>query len=152
MIDRALIGQQLAEFVFAVEAFQLRLFAKAIGECRPEYIDATAAKAAGFRSILAPPTFCYAITLNPANPLDVPAFLGVDVKDTLHGEQAFSYQRPICAGDQVRVKRRVTDIYSRKAGALEFAVVESELSDAGSGVIYASTMTTLAIRRPECAP
>lgn len=39
-----------------VEAGRLRLFARATGETRPEYLDDDAARAAGYRALPAPPT------------------------------------------------------------------------------------------------
>ena len=58
MIDRSHIGRLLPSHTAAVEAGRLRLFAKATGEDRPEYLDHAAALAAGFSGLPAPPPFC----------------------------------------------------------------------------------------------
>lgn len=55
MIDRASIGRTWGPWDVVVEKGRLRLLAKAIGETRPVYTDEAAARAAGYRSILAPP-------------------------------------------------------------------------------------------------
>jgi len=57
MIDRSYIGHKREALTVVVEPFQLRLFAKAIGETNPIYLEEEAAKAAGYRNMLAPPTF-----------------------------------------------------------------------------------------------
>ena len=57
MIDRSYIGHKSDPVVVAVEPFQLRFFAKATGEYNPIYFDEKAARAAGHKNILAPPTF-----------------------------------------------------------------------------------------------
>ena len=61
MIDRSHIGRLLPSHTAAVEAGRLRLFAKATGEDRPEYLDHAAALAAGFSGLPAPPTFLFAL-------------------------------------------------------------------------------------------
>ncbi len=43
MIDRQLAGTEFPEFTISVERGQIRLFAKAIGETDPRYLDVGAA-------------------------------------------------------------------------------------------------------------
>ena len=40
----------------------------------------------------------------------------------LHGEQEFSYHAMAYAGDELTARSRVTDVYEKKGGALEFLV------------------------------
>ena len=47
----------------------------------------------------------------------------------LHGEQHFDYHAPVCAGDTLRIETRVTDIYDKKGGLLEFVVRESKVTN-----------------------
>ncbi|MCW3836941.1 MaoC family dehydratase N-terminal domain-containing protein [Sphingomonas canadensis] len=149
MIDRAHIGLALPAYVYPVEAFQLRLFAKAVGETRPEYLDSAAARAAGYRDIPCAPSFPFCIGMNPADPFDMLAPLGVDLGRVLHGEQAFDYAAPICAGDRVRVERRITDIFDRKGGALEFIVIETQFRDEATGALFCSARQSIVVRNPE---
>ena len=55
MINRDFLGHVSPSKSILVEAGQLKLFCKAIGETRAVYLDEAAARAAGYRSILAPP-------------------------------------------------------------------------------------------------
>jgi acyl dehydratase len=55
--------------------------------------------------------------------------LGVDPGRILHGEQQITLHRPICAGDRVFFNTRIADIYDKRQGALEFVVLETEVSD-----------------------
>jgi hypothetical protein len=43
----------------------------------------------------------------------------------LHGEQQFSFERQIYAGDTIKLVTRIVDIYDKKGGALEFIVQET---------------------------
>src|SRR5690606_30296819 len=56
-LDRSKIGTKVTNLFYDVEAGQLRFFARTIGETDPVYFDEAAARAAGYRSIIAPPTF-----------------------------------------------------------------------------------------------
>lgn len=124
------IGLELPVFEVDVERFQLRLFAAAIGERRPEYLEVEAAQSAGYRDLPAPPTFAFSIAMRPDDPFDLLRSLELDVARVLHGEQSFKYVQPICAGDRVRVSRKVIDAYEKKGGSLQFFIVEVTYSDA----------------------
>ena len=125
MIDRKFIGAKTEAVSVEVERGQLRFFCKAIGETNPVFTDEKAAKAAGYRSLPAPPT--YAIVLSTGRPQTLALLhrMGVDFRRLLHGEQHFQYFEPICAGDVITVQDEVIDIYDKKGGALEFFVIQT---------------------------
>jgi acyl dehydratase len=144
------IGLELPVFEMDVERFQLRLFAIAIGEQRQEYLDVEAARSAGYRDLPAPPTFAFSISMRPEDPFELLRFLDVDIARVLHGEQLFKYVHPICAGDRVRVSRKVVDAYEKKGGSLQFFVVEMTYSDARDGRALIRATQTI-IHRPDIA-
>ena len=51
--------------------------------------------------------------------------LQIPLAKLLHGEQSFTYHRPICAGDTITVRSMISEIYAKKEGALEFVVKSS---------------------------
>lgn len=122
MIERKHIGKVSEPHSVDVEKGRLRFFAKAIGEKDPVYFDESAAMAAGYRSIPAPPTFIFSLELEQPNPFAVLEELEIPLGKILHAEQAFSYLESVCAGDTITLQSEVTDIYERKGGALEFVV------------------------------
>jgi acyl dehydratase len=129
MIDRKFIGAALPAAVFDIEKGRLRFFAKAIGETDPIYTDEAAAKAAGYPSLPAPPTFIFAAELDANTLMSAVTEMGVNLQRILHGEQQFTYHAPICAGDTITVESTFTDIYDKKNGALEFLVKESTVTN-----------------------
>jgi acyl dehydratase len=137
MIDRAIVGFAWEPWEVVIEPGRLRLLAKAIGETRPVYTDEAAARAAGYRSLLAPPTFAFCLLADNPRGSGYLADVGIPITQVLHGEQRFQFLAPMCAGDRVRVSRRVVDTYEKKGGALDFVVLESEVRDASSGALYA---------------
>src|SRR5207244_4703863 len=110
MIDRKHIGTTLPKATLEIEKGQLRFFAKAIGETDPIYTDEAAAKAAGYASLPAPPTFIFAAELDADTVLTAIKHMGVNLARILHGEQQFTYFAAVCAGDTITVDSKFTDI------------------------------------------
>lgn len=137
MIDRAIIGREWPACDVEIEKGRLTLLAKATGETRPIYTDEAAARAAGYRSIVAPPTFAFCLQADSPVASDYLTDVGIPITDVLHGEQSYTFHAVMCAGDRVRVTRRVVDVYDKKGGALEFVVFESEVRFAESGALVA---------------
>ncbi len=84
---------------YEVSRVKIAEFANAVGEPSPLCRDRAAAQAAGYPDVIAPPTF--AIVAGAANSARVThdPGLGVNYAMIVHGEQSFSYSRPIHAGD-----------------------------------------------------
>jgi acyl dehydratase len=129
LIDRAHIGRELPPHTVPVEASRLRLFAKATGEDRPEYVDDQAAKEAGFPGLPAPPTFLFALENEVPDNMAWLVELNMDIGRVLHGEQSFTYKRQVFAGDVLTFRPRISEIYDKKGGALEFILRTTDVID-----------------------
>ncbi|MES2490953.1 MAG: MaoC family dehydratase N-terminal domain-containing protein [Pseudomonadota bacterium] len=135
MINREFIGHTLPESVLDIERGRLKFFAKAIGETNPVYFDESAAHAAGYVDLPAPPTFLFSADLDSGGLEQMLQMLKVDMNRVLHGEQEFSYSRIICAGERITVRSKIADIYDKKNGALEFVVKQSQAFDVKDEVV-----------------
>jgi acyl dehydratase len=135
MIDKKWIGHELPASTLRIEHSRLQFFAKATGETRAEYLDARAARAAGYADLPAPPTFLVAAELDSGASDRLLADLQIPLANLLHGEQGFTYYRPVCAGETVTVKSVITDIYEKKQGALEFVVKTSRVIDQNNELV-----------------
>ncbi len=122
MIDKKWIGHQLPPSVLTIDRTRLRFFAKAIGETDPVYTDLEAARAAGYADLPVPPTFLVAAELDSGASDQLLAQLGIPLAKLLHGEQGYTYHRPVVAGDTITMHSVINDIYDKKGGALEFVV------------------------------
>jgi len=129
MIDPKHIGRQLPPAIFEVEKGRLRFFAKATGETRSEYLEESAAHAAGYPSIPAPPTFVFAAELDAGTLFSLLDELQIPLSRILHGEQQFNYFAPVHAGDVLTVQSTITDIYTKRSGELEFVIKDSTVSN-----------------------
>lgn len=135
MIDRKHIGMKSAPHRVEVEKSRLRFFSKAIGETDPIYTDEEAARAAGYASLPAPPTFAFCLEMEKPNPFEDLELMGINLGKVLHAEQSFSYHAPICAGDVLTFETRVSDIYEKKGGALEFVVQDCSVRNQTGGLV-----------------
>jgi acyl dehydratase len=80
---------------------KIREFADAVGDANPAYRDPTAAKDLGHPDVIAPPTFGIVITSRASHQVIMDPELGVDYSRVVHGEQRFTYVRPVRAGDDI---------------------------------------------------
>jgi acyl dehydratase len=112
-----------------VEKGRIRFFAEVIGATDPIYFDASAAQAAGYRNVVAPPTFIFGAESDSGVLMKLLDTLKIDLREVLHGEQRFDYHAPVCAGDTLRFQTRVSDIYDKKGGTLEFVVNDTKVTN-----------------------
>lgn len=144
MLDRSLIGRKSEPVVHEVEKGELRRFAEALGDPNPVYVDEAAARAAGYPTLVAPPTFAAVLAANERfrHSLDLGS------RALLHVDQQLEYGRPIFAGDTLTITSRVADVQERPAGTgpMDILVVEDEARDAQGAMVFRAR-STLVIRR-----
>lgn len=149
-IDTSAIGRTLAPVSLDIERGRLGAFARATGQTDPLFTDLDTARAAGHPDLPVPPTFLFAIELEQQDPFGWLTDLGVDLRFVLHGSQQFDYHRTAHAGEHLTATPRITDIYSKRGGVLEFIVkVSSVADDAGRPV--ADLTTVIVVRNSEVA-
>ncbi len=139
MLDKNAIGRSSPPTLNEVEKGAIRRFAEALGDYNPIYYDEEYARASGFPTIVAPPTF-------PASfhsAADLRELLGVGIKSLLHAEQAFDYERPILAGDRIYVSTKVADVLEKTgpAGKMDVAVIEDEGRDEEGTLVFRARRT-----------
>lgn len=129
MIEEKYIGKTFPPLTVDVEIWQLKFFAKAVGESDPIYFDEAAAKLAGHRSILAPLT--YTVTLNCAvpDPFARQRQLGMDLTKILHTNQRFEYFAPIYGRDKITLESTIVDLYEKRKGQFQFMVEETKATN-----------------------
>ena len=138
----------IAPLPFDVERGRLRFFARTIGLTDPVYLDVEAARRAGHRDLPVPPTFLgNSLELELPNPLGWLAELGGDLTKTTHAEQGFTYHAMAYANDQLVLRRRIVDVYTKKGGALEFVVKQTDVMRGDETLI--EVRFVIVLRHPE---
>ena len=140
------VGESVATVEgFTVEAGKVEEFARAVGDDDPLYRDPEVAGERGFEAVPAPLTF--------VRTADFPRYrtgrevdLGFRHEYTLHGEQAYEYDRPLVVGDTLTGESAVVDAYERegaRGGTMTFAAVETEYRDPNGERVLVSRSTAI---------
>ncbi|SDK12945.1 MULTISPECIES: MaoC family dehydratase N-terminal domain-containing protein [Bradyrhizobium] len=146
MVDRSAIGRSFTPVTARVEPGRLRYFLNTLGEQNPVYRDETAARAAGYSAMPAPPTYLFCLELMDAErPFEFLTELNIDLARVLHGEQRFSYHAPVVVGDTLTFQSRVADVTDKKGGAMTMVVVETAVTNQ-HGAHVADTARTIVVR------
>ena len=125
---------------------KIREFARAVFATSPLNHDPEAARAAGYSDIVAPPTFPVVIQESTLAQLLAEPDAGIDFTRVVHGDQRFSYTRPIVAGDELTAVLTVASIKS--LGGHSMVTAESTITDA-SGAHVVTAVSTLVVRGDE---
>jgi acyl dehydratase len=86
---------------FAVESARITQYADAIGADSPLHRDAEAARASGFRDVVAPPMFCVVYSSPAMGPALFDPEVELNFAAMVHGGQEFEWDEPVCAGDEI---------------------------------------------------
>ena len=110
---------------YEVSRVKIADFAEAIGDPNPLYTDASAAQAAGYPDVIAPPMFPIVITMAASGAAIGDPGLGINYAMVVHGEQRFTYSRPLLAGDGVVSQSTISGI--REVGSMTMVTTETEI-------------------------
>jgi acyl dehydratase len=108
---------------FEVEAERVSKYADAIGADSSVHRDPEAARAAGYRDVVAPPMFCVVYSSVAMGPAILDPEVGMNFAAMVHGGQEFEWGEPVCAGDTITTAVRCREISER--GGKGFYVFES---------------------------
>lgn len=122
---------------------KVREFARAVLSREPLHLDTEAARAAGYADIIAPPTFAIVVQDATLQQLLGDEEAAVDFSRVVHGDQRFSYTRPIVAGDELTGVMTVTSV--KQLGGNSMVTSSTEISDA-SGEHVVTAISTLVVR------
>jgi len=143
-INREYVGRVFpASEPYEVSRVKIAEFADAIGDANPVYRDPAAARAAGHPDVIAPPTFAIVISMAASGTAMADPDLGLNYAMVVHGEQRFSYLRPLTAGDVVTAQPTITEI--RDAGRNVMLTTSTEIR-AVTGELVCTAVSTIVER------
>lgn len=127
---------------YEVSREKIREFATAIGDTNPAYFVREAAIALGHPDVIAPPTFPVVVSMQAAAQVVADPQLGLDYSRVVHGEQTFSYERPIRAGDLLTVIVTVESI--RSAAGNDIITTRGDISTVDGEPVVTARSTLVA--------
>ena len=121
--DPTKVGKRYRPYEYEVSREKVREYAKVIGDENPVYLHRHAARAAGFRDIVTPPTFAVIYSVSAIRKAIFDPELQIDMTRLVHGGQVFEWFEPVCVGDLISTALQVCDIYQKDP--LWFVVFET---------------------------
>ncbi|UOR01050.1 MaoC family dehydratase N-terminal domain-containing protein [Leucobacter allii] len=127
---------------------KVREFARAVLSASPIHLDPAAARDAGYSDVVAPPTFAVVVQESTLAQLLADEDAGVDFSRVVHGDQRFSYSRPIVAGDELTATLTIAAV--KQLGGHSMVTASSDIVDA-AGAHVVTAISTLVVRGEEAA-
>ncbi|HEX8067749.1 MAG TPA: MaoC family dehydratase N-terminal domain-containing protein [Thermoleophilaceae bacterium] len=106
-------GKAYPPFEYEVGREKIREYARAVGEDSPIYHDREAARAAGFRDVVAPPMFAVVYSAGAVGPAVLDPEVGINFMMMVHGGQEFAWGEPVCAGDAIVTEATFKDTWEK---------------------------------------
>jgi len=122
-VNTAAIGKTFPPTTYAVGREKVKEYALAVGETNPIHLDVAAARAGGYRDVVAPPMFAVVYCAASMGPALFDPEVGVNFARLVHGGQEFSWGPLVVAGDEITTSVTVKDISERMGNG--FYVFES---------------------------
>ena len=133
MTDPRWIGRSYQTEPFLVTEESIRSYMAAVGDLAED------------DRLIAPPTYAMVYGFDAFWQLWTDQEVALDVAHLVHGEQRFSFHRPVRAGDRIRTTGRLTAINHR--GDLDFVTFELRARDSEDRPVSEGTALFI-IRKP----
>jgi acyl dehydratase len=129
--------------VYEVGREKIAEFAAAIGSDDPAHRDPEAARALGYRDVIAPPTFPIILAMRTEGAVVEDPEAGIDYSRVVHGEEKFTHHRPVVADDRLVATLHVDGV--RQAGGHGMVTTRVEIAtEAGEPV--STAVSTIVVR------
>ncbi|MSQ06949.1 MAG: MaoC family dehydratase [Dehalococcoidia bacterium] len=141
--DRSLHGKEHQAGPFEVTPSLIREFSLSIGDANPLFTDEKAARAAGFKGLVAPPTLCTIFVRGVELP-DIKLKFG---RARFHAGQRVQPQGQVVAGDQLSASSHLKEVYPKtgRSGTMVFIVWETTFRNQ-DGDVVANVQESFAVR------
>lgn len=141
--NRSLYGKEYEAGPFEVTKELIQAFSRSIRETNPIYTDEAAARASGYRSLVAPPTLCTVFVRRVSLP-DINLQFG---RLRFHAGQRVQPRAPIVAGDFITASSHLKEVYPKtgRSGTMVFIVWETTFRNQ-DGEIVADVQESFAVR------
>jgi acyl dehydratase len=141
MEAHAAVGKSYPPTTYAVGREKIREYAYATGESNPLHLDLDAARAAGYRDLVAPPMFAVVYAAPAVAPGLFDPEVGIDFARMVHGGQEFKWGPLVIAGDEITTTVTLKDVTVRES--MSFFVFESVSENQDGDTVCVGTWTNI---------
>ena len=135
------VGKTYPPTVYAVGREKIKEYSFAVGETNPLHLDAGAARAAGYKDVVAPPMFAVVYSAPSVTPALFDPEVGINFAMMVHGGQEFVWGPLVVAGDEITTTATVKSIEERAGNG--FFVFESESVNQDGETVCKGTWTNI---------
>ena len=135
------VGKEYPATTYEVGLEKIREYANAVGQTEPVHHDREAAKAAGFRDVVAPPMFAVVYSSPAMGPAILDPDVDINFAAMVHGGQEFVWGEPVCAGDEITTRAKGSEIYEKDGKG--FYVFESVSTNQDRDEVVRATWTNI---------
>ena len=123
--DRSVLGKEVPGETIRIDREKILAYGAASGETNPLFLDDAAAIQAGYKSLMAPPSYINALILSSGRP-DPKVNFGTL---SFHSGQAIETYQPIYPEDSISTTSSIEDVYAKtgRSGTMVFIVWKTEL-------------------------
>jgi len=107
------VGKEWPATTYEVGKEKIGEYARVVGLENPVHFDREAAKAAGYRDVVAPPMFCVVYSAPALGPAMFDDEVGMNFAAMVHGGQEFEWGEPACSGDEITTTAKCLEIYEK---------------------------------------
>ncbi len=125
---------------------KVREFSRAVFATNPVNHDPAAARAAGYPDVVAPPTFAVVVQEQTLAQILADPEAGIDFSRVVHGDQRFTFTRPIVAGDELSAVVTIASV--KTLGGNAMVTAETAVTDV-NGLPVVTATSTLVVRGDE---
>jgi acyl dehydratase len=140
-VNTEAVGKTYPPTVYAVGREKIKEYALAVGETNALHLDPEAARAVGFRDVVAPPMFCVVYCGQSMGPAIFDPEVGINFALMVHGGQEFVWGPLVVAGDEITTTVSVKSIEERAGNG--FYVFESQSVNQDGETVCTGTWTNI---------
>ena len=135
------VGKEWPGVTYQVGREKIKEYANALGLDNPVHFDVEAARAAGYRDVVAPPMFAVVYSSPAMGPAILDPEVELNFAAMVHGGQAFEWFEPACSGDEITTAAKCLSIEERDGKG--FYVFESNSVNQDGAEVARGTWTLI---------
>jgi acyl dehydratase len=135
------VGKEWPATTYQVGREKIKEYANALGLDSPVHFDVEAARAAGFRDVVAPPMFAVVYSSPAVGPAILDPEVELNFAAMVHGGQEFEWAEPACSGDEITTAAKCLSIEEKDGKG--FYVFETDSVNQDGAQVVRGTWTLI---------